>query len=130
MTDSRRASDQGTHRHTGPVARILGLVLVIFLLCLGLIGLVFPLLPGLLFLLLAIYVLSRVSRRFAFLAHRNSWLRRTFRRLGHVRSLPPLDLLRLGFWVTLRGAVNALATAGDWFRRSAGKTGGNHGQRP
>lgn len=100
------------HDHHTPITslsgRLLGLLLFLMLLGLGLIGLVLPIIPGLLFLLLALYVLTRVSRRFAFMAHRNSWLRRAFRRLRHVRTLPATDLLRLLFWMTARGLVNGV----------------------
>ncbi|MEZ5490718.1 MAG: DUF454 family protein [Gammaproteobacteria bacterium] len=91
-----------------PLYKLSGLALFLVLFGLGLIGLVLPVIPGLLFLLLALYVLTRLSRRFALIANRNSWLRRALRRVGHVRTLPPVDLLRLVFWVSARGAINLL----------------------
>ena len=89
--------------------RFIGLILFVIFLGLGLIGLVLPIIPGLLFLLLALLMLSRVSRRFAFLVNRNSALRRALRRLRHAKTLAPVDLLRLSFWVTARGLLNGSA---------------------
>ena len=104
MTDSA----DGKH-NIGLLAKLLGLMLFALFLGLGLIGLVLPIIPGILFLLLAFYVLTRISRRAASVAHRNSWFRKSFRRLGHVRSLPAADLMKLSFWVTARGIINGAA---------------------
>ena len=102
-----------------PLHKALGLVLFLVLVGLGLLGLVLPVIPGLLFLLLALYVLTRLSRRFAFIANRNSWLRRALRRVAHARTLPPIDLLRLTFWVSARGALNIITALSN----QAGKPG-------
>lgn len=104
MTDSAKK----THV-VGPLAKLLGLGLFALFLGLGLIGLVLPIIPGIVFLLLALYVLTRISGRFASLANRNSLIRRSFRRLGHVRTLPAVDVVKLSFWVTARGIVNGAA---------------------
>jgi len=106
----------------GPLGKALGLLAFFLLLGLGLVGLVLPILPGLLFLLLAVYVLSRVSRRFAFLVRRNSWLRRSFRHLSHLRGLPASDWLRLGFWVSVRGVVNGTAACAGWLGNLFGRS--------
>jgi uncharacterized membrane protein YbaN (DUF454 family) len=96
---------------SSPLAKLLGLALFLVFFGLGLVGLVLPIIPGVVFLLLACYTLTRISRRFAFLANRNSWFRKSFRRLGHVRTLPAGDLAKLSFWVTARGIVNGAAAA-------------------
>lgn len=93
----------------GLFAKSLGLMVFVLFLGLGLIGLVLPVIPGILFLLLALYVLTRISGRFASLANRNSWMRKSFRRVSHVRSLPAIDVVKLSFWVTARGIVNGVA---------------------
>ena len=111
-------SDEQKHS-IGPLAKLLGLMLFILFLGLGLVGLVLPIIPGILFLLLALYVLTRISRRFAFLANRNSLIKRSFRRLGHVRTLPAGDLIKLSFWMTARGIVNGV---GAISRRITGAT--------
>jgi len=102
-----------------PLYKVLGLMLFLVLFGLGLLGLVLPIIPGLLFLLLALYVLTRLSRRFAFIANRNSWLRRALRRVGHVRTLQPVDQLRLAFWVSARGVLNVITALAE----RAGKPG-------
>ena len=120
MQESTRQSDPVTVGFLGKVA---GLFLFFVFLALGLVGLVLPIIPGLLFLLLALYVLSRISNRFAFLVRRNSWFRRSLRRLSHVRTLPPSDWLRLGFWMTARGAVNAVSGITRFFSRAVTRSG-------
>ncbi|MBT8147058.1 MAG: DUF454 family protein [Gammaproteobacteria bacterium] len=103
-------SDSADNKHSiGPLAKLLGLGLFALFLGLGLIGLVLPIIPGIVFLLLALYVLTRISGRFASLANRHSWIRKSFRRLGHVRTLPAVDVIKLSFWVTARGIVNGAA---------------------
>jgi hypothetical protein len=67
MTDS-----VSRERYTGGLAKLLGLALFLVFLGLGLVGLILPVIPGIVFLLLACYVLTRISPRFAFLANRNS----------------------------------------------------------
>lgn len=104
----RATSQQGELSMTG---KFLGLLLFALLFVIGLL-LVLPVIPGLLFLVLALFVLSRISPRVAFLANRNSWMRRAFRRLGHIRTLPARDLLRLSFWVAARAAVSGAAAVG------------------
>ena len=104
MTDSAERGNS-----IGLIGKLLGLMLFVVFLGLGLVGLVLPIIPGIVFLLLALYVLTRISRRFAFVANRSSWIRKSFRRLGHVRSLPAIDVMKLSFWVTARGLVNGVA---------------------
>jgi len=108
------ADSDNRHRNLSLTGKVLGLMVFGLFLVLGLVGLVLPIIPGLLFLVLALYVLTRVSRRFAFIANRNSWVRKSFRRIGHVRTLPAMDLVRLSFWVTARGVVNGTAAAGRY----------------
>jgi len=103
-------TDSAEKKHSiGLLAKMLGLILFALFLGLGLIGLVLPIIPGILFLLLALYVLTRISRRFSSLANRNSWIRKSFRHLAHARTLPASDLVKLSFWVTVRGIVNGAA---------------------
>ena len=105
-----KMTDSTDRKHSaGPLAKLLGLGVFALLLGLGLIGLVLPIIPGIFFLLLALYVLTRISGRFASLANRNSWIRKSFRRLGHVRTLPAVDVIKLSFWVTARGIVKGAA---------------------
>jgi len=103
-------TDSADRKHNlGFIAKLLGLGLFALFLFLGLVGLVLPIIPGILFLLLALYVLTRISKRFATLANRNSWIRKSFRRLAHLRTLPAVDVVKLSFWVTVRAIVNGAA---------------------
>jgi len=93
------------------IRKLLLLVAGLALAVLGLIGLVLPVLPGLLFLAAAAFCLSLASQR---LRHRidghlagNRRLQRARRRWEAGRSLPVWQRLRLGFWLTLAALLPA-----------------------
>lgn len=87
------------------IRKLLLLVAGLALTVLGLIGLVLPVLPGLLFLAAAAFCLSLASQR---LRHRidghlerHPRVQRARRRWQAGRSLPVWHRLRLGFWLSL-----------------------------
>lgn len=81
-------------------------------LLLGVIGLVLPIIPGIVFLAIGAMLLGKVSSRFAhFPIPRRP--RPGNRYLQASASLSRIDRLRLGGWVVARGMVNA---AGALFR--------------
>jgi uncharacterized membrane protein YbaN (DUF454 family) len=76
--------------------KCVGAVLFLILAVIGIAGLILPIIPGLVFLLLAVFVLTRVSRRAARYAHQQAWYTSS---LEHVQRLSPLSLgerVRLG----------------------------------
>jgi len=96
------------------IRKLLLLLAGLVLAALGLIGLVLPVLPGLLFLAAAAFCLSLASQR---LRHRidghlerHPRVRRARRRWEAGRSLPVWHRLRLGFWLSL----SALLPASGW----------------
>lgn len=87
-----------------------GLILIAagFCLLLGVIGLVLPVLPGLLFLGLAVWLLARVSSRAArYLRNHGLWQReqQAWSRAGH---LSLMQRLQLGFWLGTRSLLTSL----------------------
>ena len=96
------------------IRKLLLLVAGLALAVLGLIGLVLPVLPGVLFLVAAAFCLSLASQR---LRHRidgqlerHPRVQRARRRWEAGRSLPVRQRLRLGFWLGL----STLLPASGW----------------
>lgn len=77
------------HRPVSFLHKCLGTVLFVILASIGIAGLILPVIPGLVFLLLAVYVLTRVSRRVARYAHQQAWYTGS---LENVQRLSPLSL--------------------------------------
>lgn len=91
-------------------ARVIALVLIAGFLLLGLIGLILPIIPGLLFLFLAVLLLTRVSRRASNYAHSHPWFRRHLQwwRASHALSWP--QRARLSLLLGARAALNGVRT--------------------
>lgn len=87
------------------------LILVGIFVVLGLVGLVLPIIPGILFLFLAALLLAKVSSRFDALLNRNSEMRYWRRRWDTTNKLPMLQRLKLSFWVAARAVVNGVEAA-------------------
>ncbi len=83
----------------------------------GLIGLVLPIIPGILFLALAAWLLTKVSSRFAFhLEQNHHWIR--FKR--YLRSISFLSIgqqLKLTVLMIARSAIDGLNRLVDFLRK-------------
>ncbi|MES3006646.1 MAG: DUF454 family protein [Pseudomonadota bacterium] len=90
------------------IYRILGIILVVGFLLIGLVGLILPIIPGIVFLLLAVYVLTRISRRAAAYAHSQPWFNRHMRHLDAADSLSVGERIKLGFLMMARSVVNGI----------------------
>jgi len=90
------------------VYKVLGSVLVACFLLIGLAGLILPIIPGIVFLFLAIYVLTRVSRRASAYAHRQPWFNRHVRHLHATNSLTVGERVRLAALMAARGVLNGI----------------------
>lgn len=87
------------------------------LLVLGLIGLILPIIPGLLFLFLALLLLARLSSRVHGLVAGRSWFRRCRRSWHRFSLLRAGDRVRLGFWYCARALVNGIESAVNYLAR-------------
>jgi uncharacterized membrane protein YbaN (DUF454 family) len=81
--------------------RLLLMCTGLMLLALGLIGLLLPFLPGVLFLILAVACFAAVSTRFSHRLDRNPQVRRWRARWRASAELSPIDRCRFVFWLTL-----------------------------
>ncbi|MEX2130742.1 MAG: DUF454 family protein [Pseudohongiellaceae bacterium] len=97
--------------------KIIGLVLVAGLLFIGLVGLILPLIPGLIFLAIAVWLLAKISTRFAALLDDSPTLAK---RMGFLRRTEGLSLtqrLRLSFWVMAKMVVRGVESGVAYFRK-------------
>ena len=88
--------------------RLLLYVLAAGLLVLGLVGLVIPVIPGILFLLLAAVCLSSASPRLAEKFQRNRHWRRYQRHWRHSEGMSLFQRVRLAFWWTARALIDGV----------------------
>ncbi len=99
------------HKSMPLLAKGLCLVLVAIFLLLGVIGLILPIIPGLLFLFLAALMLAKVSKRFDTMLNRNSNMRYWRRRWDTSSGLPLVERVKLSCWVAARALVNGVEAA-------------------
>lgn len=97
-----------------------GGLLVGCLLTLGVIGLIMPIIPGILFLFLALFVLTKLSRRAAAYADSKPWFRYHLRHLQAASGLSVGARMKLGALIVARGAVQGMETMLYWCRRRLG----------
>ena len=106
-------------RSIGWHVKILIAVLAVACLIVGLIGLVLPVIPGLVFLFAAILLLSRISPRLARWVKRKPEMNRLRIRFDAMGQLRWTERLRLSFWMVLGGIVRGTAVTGSLISRTA-----------
>lgn len=93
-------------------------VLIVAFLMIGLIGLILPIIPGVLFLLLAVFLLTRVSRRAATYAHSQAWYHQHMGQFNAGRHLSLSNRLKFGFLIVARGIVNAAKRLANYISKA------------
>ena len=101
---------------TGP-QKILYLTLGIFFLALGLVGLIIPIFPGIIFLAVAVYLLSRGSRRVSEYADRHPDLSRLQRRMRRLDAATLLQRMQVFALLTLAAVVKGIRRLIDLARK-------------
>lgn len=86
-------------------AKVIALVVIAAFVLIGIIGLILPIIPGVLFLFLAALLLTRVSRRASAYAHNHPWFRRQLQSWRASAGLSWGQRARLSFWVAARTIV-------------------------
>ena len=77
------------------------LALGVLFVMLGVIGLIIPIIPGVLFLMAAVYVVSKASRRVKRFADSDPRIQEVHRRFDGFAGLGALDRTRLAGWMAL-----------------------------
>lgn len=97
--------------------KALYVAVAIVCLLLGIIGLILPMMPGVLFLAIALLLLGRVSSRFHRWSQGHPEIRRLRLRMAGMSGVGLGDRLKLAGWMTLELLVKGIASVID-----AGKT--------
>ena len=109
-------SDDNTHQIPFIYKALVMIVVAIFVV-IGLIGLILPIIPGILFLFLAAFLLSRISSRFAYFLNNNTAWIRLMRYWRSVNFLSIAQRVRLSFWVLARTVVNGIESGISLIRK-------------
>ena len=88
--------------------RILLSVLIICFLAIGVVGLILPIIPGILFLFLAVYLCTRLSRRVRNYAQNHPWFNRNARQMDAAEHLSILEKSRLVLLMLARATVTGV----------------------
>lgn len=110
------------------LGKVLSFGFIALFIVLGVIGILLPILPGLLFLFIAALIASRHYPALAFCLERNRYSRRAMRYSNSFMELDVWDKVRLGFWATVRITLDGIHLAaravsrvinraGDWLGR-------------
>lgn len=89
-------------------AKVIALVVIVGFIFIGIIGLILPVIPGVLFLFLAALLLTRVSRRASAYAHNQPWFRKHLQSWRASAGLSWGQRARLSFWVAARAVVQGV----------------------
>ncbi|MEX0964515.1 MAG: DUF454 family protein [Pseudohongiellaceae bacterium] len=87
------------------------LLIVGLFVLMGIVGLILPIIPGILFLFLAALLLAKVSSSFDAALNRNKHMRYWRRRWDTTNNLPLLQRIKLSFWIVAKAAVNGVEAA-------------------
>ena len=89
--------------------KILGFVLILVFIALGILGILLPILPGLVFLLIAALIASRHFPALAFLLEQNRYARKCLRMSNSFLDLGYWDKTRLCFWGMVKISVDGVS---------------------
>jgi uncharacterized membrane protein YbaN (DUF454 family) len=89
------------------IYKIACMVLIAGFLIIGVLGLILPIIPGLLFLFLAVLLLTRVSRRAATFAHSQPWFHKNMHHWQATGGLSIGQRAKLGFLMGARIIVRS-----------------------
>ncbi len=107
--------------------KVITLVLIAVFVLIGLAGLILPIIPGVLFLFLAVLLATRVSRRVSAAAHRQPWFREhlyTWRASGGLSATHKIKLtMLLAAKAMVAGVSGGFRMFGRLFRRGPVRRG-------
>ena len=101
--------------------RVVYIVLAAVCIMIGLMGLIIPIIPGFLFLLFAVYLLSRVSHRFRQWADRQPAINKvraafTGRRMARMKALPVIGQIQVTALMATSTLLSSMQRLSQRFR--------------
>lgn len=99
------------------VWRVLCCIAICICLFLGVIGIVLPIIPGLLFLAIAAYLATKMSKRFASAFDENDRVKRMKRKWRSTGGLSMNQRVKLSFWVAAKSVVDSIKSGLDSFTK-------------
>ena len=103
--------------------KLFGLVLILLFVALGVVGIVLPILPGLLFLVIAALIAAHHFPPLAFVLERNRYSRRALQYSNGFMDLDWWDKTRLFFWGTVKITVDTLVLGITFLKKAVGYMG-------
>jgi uncharacterized membrane protein YbaN (DUF454 family) len=98
--------------------KLVYLIIGVACLMLGVIGLVIPIIPGVLFLMAALYLLSRGSRRIKKLTEQSPRVLLMRQRIDQFGEINVTDRVKLAGWMTMDAAVKSVQFLGNGMNRA------------
>ena len=104
------------------LTKVICIALIVCFVVVGLIGLVLPIIPGLIFLFIAVILLARISSRFDAVLKRNSTFQGWMKHADTINSLSFSQRVRLSFWMSARIITNAIESGINQFKKTMGSS--------
>jgi uncharacterized membrane protein YbaN (DUF454 family) len=98
--------------------KLIYLLLAFLFLLLGIVGILLPIIPGLLFLFLAALLIVRISRRASEMAHGHRGFSRLLRHWNAATRLPVVEQIKLSMLYVARSLLSGIRSVCDYWRRN------------
>lgn len=99
------------------IAKVVSLLLIAVCLIMGVVGVLLPIIPGVLFFFIAALLCTRVSQRAYHYAHANAWYRRHLDSWHRSNRLPVLSRLKIAGLLAIRSVADAIVSLGKMLAR-------------
>ena len=104
------------------LTKVICIALIACFLVVGLIGLVLPIIPGLIFLFIAAILLARISSRFDSILKRNPTVQGWMKHADTINGLSFSQRVRLSFWMSARIITNVIESGINQFKKTTGSS--------
>ena len=102
--------------------KVLCIALIAFFVVLGLVGLILPIIPGLVFLFIAAVLLARISSRFESILESNSKIEGWMKHADAINGLSISQRIRLSFWISAKLINDGIEAGIRQFKKATGSS--------
>lgn len=114
-------TSRNSNSHQMPILwKVLCIALIAFCVVVGLIGLILPVIPGILFLFIAALLLARISHRFDSILKASPTFGGWMKQADPINELSVLRRVKLSFWLCARFTVNGIEAGMSRFKKTRG----------